>query len=126
MVVRIVPHNGGVDATGDNHVTERLSMTSPLIPLASNDLLYAPSKWCAIKAEYPFGNYVQLFHVRERIDCFRVQEPGVGAESDNGGASTDSNDAPAFCAICRIGMAQICFAFSHRRKSEATIVTIRR
>ena len=30
--------NGGVDAAGDNHVTDKLSMTSALVPLASNDL----------------------------------------------------------------------------------------
>jgi hypothetical protein len=33
-------HKGGVDAAGDNCVTDKLSMTSPLVPLASNDLLY--------------------------------------------------------------------------------------
>jgi hypothetical protein len=32
--------NGGVDAAGDNHVTAKLSVTSPLVPLASNDLSY--------------------------------------------------------------------------------------
>jgi hypothetical protein len=30
--------NVRVDAAGDNHVTDKLSMTSPLVPLASNDL----------------------------------------------------------------------------------------
>jgi hypothetical protein len=38
--------NGGVDAAGENHVTDKLSMTSPLIPLASNDL---------------FGGFPQVF-----------------------------------------------------------------
>jgi hypothetical protein len=31
--------NVRVDAAGDNHVTDKLSMRSPLIPLASNELL---------------------------------------------------------------------------------------
>src|SRR5467141_1209305 len=33
--------NGGVDAAGNNRVTDKLSRTSPLIPLASNDLFDA-------------------------------------------------------------------------------------
>ena len=32
------PPNVGVDAAGDNCVTDKLSMTSPLVPLASDDL----------------------------------------------------------------------------------------
>ena len=32
--------NDQVDAAGDKHATDKLSMTSPLTPLASNDLLY--------------------------------------------------------------------------------------
>jgi hypothetical protein len=31
--------NVKVDAAGDNHVKDKLSITSPLNPLASNDLL---------------------------------------------------------------------------------------
>jgi hypothetical protein len=34
--------NGGVDAAGDNHVTDKLSMTSPLVPLAPNELFERP------------------------------------------------------------------------------------
>jgi hypothetical protein len=30
--------NGGVDAAGNNHVTDKLSITDYVIPLASNDL----------------------------------------------------------------------------------------
>ncbi|GEM_PF-5785551 len=33
------PLNGGIHRAGDNGVTAKLSMTSPLIPLRCNDLL---------------------------------------------------------------------------------------
>ena len=33
--------SNGVDAAGNNHVTDKVSMTSPLTPLASNDLFDA-------------------------------------------------------------------------------------
>ncbi len=36
--IRLWSSNVGVDAAGSNWVTDEMSMTSPLIPLASNDL----------------------------------------------------------------------------------------
>ena len=41
-IENLKPYNGGVDAAGNNYVADKMSMTSPLVPLASNDLFARP------------------------------------------------------------------------------------